>query len=439
VNGLQTSRVLVVDDDPKDAIALMEAFARVGVGAVFSNGDPEGMPLQPNLTGIRLAALDLDLAGAFGQPEAGVIAPTLKCVESLIAKNNGPYLALAWTDHPEITETFRELIKALPCPPVHVLRLAKADVKRDGEYDFTQIEAHLRGAIEQAYPLGLFGLWEQLVHDAASRTVNVASESNGGWIAESQRMLAALLREASRDSDDDSTCLRVLFESLDPIHFDFLDSSVTSLTGAQAALIQPLRECTYTADLALKAHLNTKLLLGPPVPDPAPGSMYLAVEVATKAGELAAATIPSFEDLRDDMFDKPDNDSDDSSGSIPVLIEVTPICDFQHRRKMKVARLIAGLAIPATRLWTQSGKPRKKTQLKKNSAFVRALPPLYLQGPEFNEPVVLAWDAHFLVTLPLTELSKCDAVKRLRTTPLFDLQAWAASQSARPGYLSIRE
>ncbi len=109
-----------------------------------------------------------------------------------------------------------------------------------------------------------------------------------------------------------------------------------------------------------------------------------------------------------------------------MLMEITPLCDFQNGH-MKVAKLVAGLAVP----------PDKEKLLKKQAAFMRVL-----QVAQFPEPLdgafITAWNARYIVSAPLAKLSKCNPVCRLRQQPLVDMQAWLAGHAARPGYLAVR-
>ena len=60
------------------------------------------MPAQP-LSGIRLAFLDMDIIGAGVDPKSKVAA-LANCMRRVIDRNNGPYVAIAWTKHPELVE-----------------------------------------------------------------------------------------------------------------------------------------------------------------------------------------------------------------------------------------------------------------------------------------------------------------------------------------------
>lgn len=424
MNGFQTSRVLVLDDDTKDSIELIRAFAKQGVGVVYYSGEERFLPPQP-LHGIRLAAIDLDLAGLSGEATA-VVGPTLAALKALIARDNGPYLALLWTARPELIDAFTGGASDLPCPGAAVVTFEKSDAKdRDGEFDIRLIEERLVKVVAEQYPLALVNFWEQLVHDAATNTTNTATESGNEWNAAATQMLAALLSASSHDLEDSTVCLRALLEALSPLHVDHLEALVYSCSDEQAELIRPLQEraSKQKTSQALKADLNRRLLVGRPVASPSPGDIYLLDKIADCLGSEA----PTLDDLKNDMMEESKRDTEPAGDCIPVLVELTPLCDY-HFGDVKAARFVAGLAVPA-----DSTKVLKSP----GTAFIRKLEPIAFRQEDLDGQYVLAWSAHFVVTTLRDNLVGREPVCRLRQPPLAALQAWAASQAARPGYLSI--
>ena len=62
--GLKGTRVVVVDDEASDALPVLKAFAQKGVPCAFFDGSLEGLPEEnEQLSGVRLAILDMDLVG----------------------------------------------------------------------------------------------------------------------------------------------------------------------------------------------------------------------------------------------------------------------------------------------------------------------------------------------------------------------------------------
>ena len=134
MDGLRIARVLVLDNEIDEAKPFMEALAKRGVGATYFSGDVEKLPC-PNqkLTGIRLAVLDLDLTGE--REAKAAIGTLLQSVNAIIGRDNGPYLAIAWTGTDD--EFFSEFVKQqrnLECRPIKVIKMSKAD------YDFSARE-----------------------------------------------------------------------------------------------------------------------------------------------------------------------------------------------------------------------------------------------------------------------------------------------------------
>ena len=144
MEGLRTTRVLVIDDQRDEAQGVIDALARDGIGAIYYSQDVTIHPEQP-LTGVRLATVDMNLENVSAPDPPAATATILSVLNRLIAKKNGPYLAIAWTKHPELVEEFAARAAELPCPPVHVIPLVKADFKdEDGSFDSEKIAC--RGA-----------------------------------------------------------------------------------------------------------------------------------------------------------------------------------------------------------------------------------------------------------------------------------------------------
>ena len=177
--GLRTSRAVIIDDSKEDAEALVRALASDGVGAIVFSGEPAAvMPRPPKpLHGIRLALVDMNLVEGISEPRA-IIGTLMSVLEEIIAPDNGPYLAIAWTKEPELVELFAAELRDKPFRPVAVLTVAKADVRgAAGEgYDSARILEKVKAEQASVYPLELVDLWEQVVHDAASDTTNMTLE-----------------------------------------------------------------------------------------------------------------------------------------------------------------------------------------------------------------------------------------------------------------------
>src|SRR3989339_734888 len=99
IENLSTSRVLVVDDKPEEAIPILTALSEVGVGCVYVKGDDyERLPTKP-IEGIRLVFLDMRLGE--GGDQKGVLSKTLHVLKKCVSPNTMPLVVVCWTMHPE--------------------------------------------------------------------------------------------------------------------------------------------------------------------------------------------------------------------------------------------------------------------------------------------------------------------------------------------------
>lgn len=426
MNALRTSRVLIVDDNSEDALALATALAKVGVGAAVYKGDIDDLPTQKH-QGIRLAAVDMALEGDQGADER-TVAKSVQVLESLIGECNGPYLVIAWTASPDLAETFKQEVGRFDCPPLDILPLDKETVRVGNEFDPELIIASLEKTLTDVYPLELFTYWEQVVHDAATRTVELAASAAGDWLANSGAIVDALVHAAVGKGQDNATNLSGFLEALNQLHFDSVESTSVTAANTISYLLDPIGT-SPPASADLKSRLNRHLLIGPAPPLPVPGSVYLLEAVSKVLGKGMGATLPTTEELL--KLIAPSGSENEWGEVIPILLEVTPRCDSQSKA-FTVARLLAGLAIPVAGLSkTKIGK------IDESRPAVKTLSVVQFEGESLSGDYILAWHARRMTTAPVSKIT-CAALFRLRQQPLNDIQSWLGGHAARPGYLSVR-
>ncbi len=448
--GLRTSRVLIVDDDRKDAEALVRAFAMEGMGAVVVSGEPSEMPFPESpLRGVRLAMLDMDLATG-AQDDRTIVGTLLGVVGQLIAADNGPYLAIAWTSEPSLAAVFEEMVQGESFRPIKVIPLPKDQARVDAgpEYDVQKIVNSVKSALADVYPLELLDVWEQLVHDAATATVNMATNGAGDWPSQTQARLRRLMREAVPDSDDPLNGWRGLLEALNALHLDAAEAAVLLSYSQHNPLIERLTTTNVdTITAADRADLNRRLWVGPPLEIemraeppyrvPSPGSVYLADQARASTGDFADQ-IPTAETLMSEITKAVDFKWSDPQPvtPTPLLLEITASCDFQNL-KAPGLKFLVGLAVPTADL---SGGRRKLLEklVKEREPTIRALPDVNLAVPGLSGDYLLTWNARYTFTIPALRISEIRPLFRLRQSVLQDIQTWTGNRGVRPGFLQIR-
>src|SRR5262249_55757385 len=104
--GLRGARVIVVDDDPPEALPILKAMARAGIATAYFEGkEADAPPPEERLIGVRLAVLDMDIGGAKVDDKSR-IATLVGFLERVPSQRNGPYLEIVWTKHRELREKF---------------------------------------------------------------------------------------------------------------------------------------------------------------------------------------------------------------------------------------------------------------------------------------------------------------------------------------------
>lgn len=448
MHGLRTSSVLILDDDVDDALVIQKALASQGIGAVLVIGGPEMKRPDVPLTGIRVAVLDIHLG--VGTGSGGQIEHSKGVVNNLIDGQNGPYVAVVWTQKKDDYKAFKTQLDKITCPPVLTVPLNKADVLQVPSTS-KQAEVILKSiddALSDAPALKFSNLWEQLVRDAASDTVvsllldqppksELSTERDESAESGSRAMafLAALLKSETGqglDNHDDPT--RALLAALNPVHFDKVEERSTRAARALQEAALPIKEAAQgTMDelsLAERAQLNTALLFDRQASGLGAGHIYAFRNFSEL--ELGPA-LPTEGDVRASILtDRYQNRED-----YPVyFLEVSAACDHSQDR-INHARLIAGVAIPAEHVESDSPKKtrKKEAQVIQRGERLLAVEPLNI--PERNSEVVFVWDALLPVSVSAHILTELDPIGRFREPLVASLRSRIAHHISRPGYASV--
>ena len=438
MNGLRTARVLVLDNEIEEAKPFMEALAKRGIGSTYFSGNADMLPCpDQKLTGIRLAALDLDL-GVGGEAPA-VIGTLVGIVNRLVRQDNGPYLAIVWTGTDE--EYFREFVNRqaeLDCQPIHIIRMNKADYDLLDSGCIDEIFGEISGAVDESYPLSLLSFWEQSIHDSSGCMMEILPES-ADWMSQSKMTLRLLLDAAANRGSSQEAAFMALMPALNALQLDAIETAAMNQEdGTIRSLVSPLNdvhvprpdeedECKgYKEYHALKAALNYRLLCAAPLPALAPGNIYHCDDI----GSGPTRFFPTLGELAFDAA-KPDCRNNHrklrAAGSVPIAMEVSPLCDYQQGGK-GFPRFICGLAVPSNKICL----------LKEEALFLRQTDTAAFDIPPLEGEMLLVWNSHYIVSVPRTLVANSAALIRLRHAPLIDVQAWLGSQGNRPGYLSVR-
>ncbi len=354
------------------------------------------------------------------------------------------------------------------------------DVFKDAEgiglaphhFDISNLSARIEGAISDKHASRLIWDWEQKVHDAASSATSLLYEIARDDLPEGAdddmlRLLAALVFGAGGSSVSDvSSSAASLFEGLNPIHSDFLDQFARQPAENEAYYLALLKKVLEGKALMGKrqAQVNSALLTAKILNENnrfEPGNLYLPASEADAAGCPHSFCQIEMRQLADGML-SPKNDTAcyelkrkiDGHKKLELtpeqvsqlknelhsaretlfenrlrncmlgLLEISPACDFSNK-KYRPARFIGCLLVPDCCV----------NEIQEGD-FIRRLKPMLLPNMEGIWHILLNSRFVFGVSNPTKKISTVPLV-RVRLPLLIDLQAWFASQAARPGHISV--
>ena len=438
MHGLRTSSVMILDDDDDDALRIQKALALRRIGAILVPGAPDELRPQCPLNGIRVAVLDIDLGQGTDGPSRARY--TRSIVDPLIDRDNGPYVAVVWTSNPEDFDLFKNQLQMIQCPPVLIVKLDKTDVLNlDADESATKILNAVEKAVADAPPLGFANFWEQTVRDAANDTLVSLALAEPPQADERKALafLAALLRsEANRSAlKDDVKSMRALLTALNQVHFDKVEERSASIGECEAKFVEPIREAALEEDDKLspaeQSQLNAPLLFDDRAAGFGPGRLYPIEEIEPLGLEKA---LPDKVDI---LSDTVESGHLHRACALPVVfLEVSAACDHQQE-KIRTARLLAGVAFADCTF--EKGEKKKRVHAR-SAEYLRTLEPVRITGlgSLSSDDVRIVWNAHFPVSVPVSEIAECKPIGRFREPLLADVRAWLGYQSSRPGYASVR-
>jgi hypothetical protein len=429
----------------------------------------ESLPGTP-LSGIRVAVLDMDLAGGYTDGagnSAETLRPLMKVLNRLISADNGPYLAITWTSFPELVDDFKAmLIRDRPTAlPISILRLEKSDFGTNEVYDAGKLMARLEAEVSGLWPFDLLLDWEAYAsfassevtkqvtalayapHSKAPSVAPTAADYDAfveAWRAHALAILHALTIASAGRNVDESSAVSALFDSLNPLHHDQLER-FTSVANAgqreQGAKLKAVGGDPLPPEEV--ARLNRVLWFataGAGGETAAPGDLFLLAKVATSiAGQGASFT---HEDLVHDTFHGSALDGRENgkvltdaklgekiAATCPVLLELTPACDYVQGSR-KLARFVPGLLVlEGTRGILDVGNTQHLWRTKPFSTENDTGVP----SPRCE----LVLDFHYSFAAGPRALGGAAPLLRMRAPVLVDVQANFGRHASRPGFLSV--
>jgi hypothetical protein len=452
VVGLTGTRVLIIDDDENEVLALVRALWGENIPPLYVN--PLNMELDGirALSGVRLVFLDMDLVGG-GADDTSKLSAAAHCLRTLIASDNGPFLVVAWTNQPWLVEKLDEYLFQFGeiARPAGWVKIAKADCQEDGAFQIDKVRERVNETLLSCAPLVMLQAWEHECIASASDVVSELSRIAGSdqtspaeWRSEWEKELLKIMYNCGKEYagrknvGDASAVLSAFCQTLNPLVADRAELRTLALT---ASLSEPAKRlldssskvtCTSRAIARINSMLHCSY---DSLAQPFSGSVYVPTD-----GTSFDGLFPSVGDMvRGLLASSPDSERGlldirtIAGRSRPVLIEANAACDHVQT-KVLAPRLIGGLLLPSD-LLTLFKDPEKKNW----PDYIWRLGPISVRMPGGTEDSIVALIANslFVTTTTFETLRARSALFRLRGQAFAAMQAWFASHAARPGMMLL--
>lgn len=441
----RTTEVVVIDDVKDEVEPLLNLLNKQGVGLCYYRGTNLGdLPEKP-IVGVRLLFLDFVL-GTDGQPEKNKISTLMGIVKSVVARDNGPYVIFAWTTHnqpqDDLIGAFKKTImndKDFP-KPVIIIDLEKNRCVNN----LRLIRKRLKEVFNDKNILEVLFHWESNARTALrdvvkllteiSRPAIVQDESfddySSKWNSEIEKRIYKISEMALGENikEDKKLLIAAQLALTSPFH-DCVERRIWGDPGKFKNLTTKIMshkaESVSTQQIAL---LNSYFLLmsNDLNEDIQPGNIYHFNSVLPRikcmtrncyTNKLRIAKTKIIE-----SFCQKNTSSDDKKkiikDSVPILIEITPECDYAQN-KWKHAKCVLGI------LWPESFE---KSMNKKLGYIFKPLPIICK-----DKTYILTFNAHYIFSFPFSVFKSVTPVLKAKKELLVDIQHWFASHISRPG------
>ncbi|MEN6424520.1 MAG: hypothetical protein ABFE13_04100 [Phycisphaerales bacterium] len=425
IESLSTSRVLVIDDKPEEAVPILTALGKAGVGCVYLRGDKvEELPTKP-IEGIRLVFLDMRLAE--GGDQRAVLSKTVGVLKKCISGGATPVVVVCWTKHPDDVAAFKAMVSQSLSPLMgdHIAAMAKPMSGNPKTWKSTF--KRIKETLKPYDALNLVWQWENVLHRAATETSQTLADvsarmvaSSNGAIADWQEGMFAVCRslvkaEAGKTTDRKGTS-NALFRVMNELAVDSIHHAI--LRDPLPCADKLIPQDYSGLGLEDTSRLNQMIFVDPVRKGDVsitPGSVYVKSRGTSKCLFKKLGIGPA-------LIKKHIGLKKADKGGVPILIELSPACDFVLGQR-PVCTFIAGLLLPGTISLSNAG-------------YREVYGPLTIPGYEGPRKIAVTKRLVYACSLRRSGLPN-HPICRLRSNVLIDLQVKTAMFKARPGAICL--
>ncbi|MGO9138765.1 MAG: hypothetical protein ACLP9S_02630 [Syntrophales bacterium] len=475
IKNLSTARVLIVDDKPDEAVPIMTALGKIGVGCVYVRGDKvEELPQKP-IEGIRLVFLDMRLDEGGNQKAA--LSKTISVLKRCVPISTMPLVIVCWTAHAEDIAVFKEMASTEISGLKHgfIVGLPKPLKGKPAKW---KVRKEIMAKLKPYDALGLLWQWENVLHRAATETTQTIADVSA-YMVEDGKIAAndwqegifmvcreLVWAEAGKIANT-KTAPIALFHAMNELAIDRMQNAVLEKPPECVDKLIPKKASSL--ELEHTSLLNQMIMLEPINKRDktcAPGVILISGEPDFPKHFRKRIGIRRKDELKDVLLDvdrhrevkkmkkeeeklksklsqspgdaalitelkKIDTERRNLSETITnqcreILIEISSTCDYAQVKR-PIARFLAGLAVP-----------EKFAECIKKEDHIYRFDAMKILT--VGNVCVLVLSSRYTYALTNPEAKKHpSATYRLRSHALSDLRTWAAFRNARPGSMSIRE
>lgn len=430
MNLPKNGRVVVIDDDEKEAFPLIRALSKENIPVNYFKGELEELPSGP-LFEVRIIFLDINLVKG-NTNEKTKASQAAGIVDKLVGNDAGPYIIIIWAKHDDqyIIDIIKEHLNKAGKAPLNILNLQKSDCKAH-DYDMGFIIENIKGELDKVEFFHILTLWENLVHKSSGDTIKSISrhsaEMEGEWNKNMGSIFYSLAEANAGKHIRDLDITESIKNSILPFNNTFLDALESNIHKIETLEgFEGLSFIKNKLDTKTVAKINSKLLISKdgPLNVIYPGNIY-------KFGKLNEYTINlmDFFNYKDEeTFNKFQMENKLNDKIEYILLEISPACDHSQK-KWKFSRVVPGF------MCIEEEVINKKIKNLSNSDFAYQTPILEIEDKNYS----LILDLRCFTSLPFEKLRKHSASFRIKHELIVEIQHKLSNHICRPGLVSLRQ
>jgi len=418
----QSGRVVVIDDNYNEVEAIIKMLSQQRISVTYFSGKLDELPEQP-FPDVRIIFLDVVLSG-LTVGNTTIVSALMGVLGKIVNKNNGPFVVVLWTKHPDHIEGLKNALQNEGYKAI-IIDLEKTDFfEKNGSFksdSYTKLKQRINGKLKEIDIFKIFIHWENVVNDAASRTVNNFSQlsefkNKDEWNKNIKSIFNKMAEAWAGKTFDTEVSEEIIRNALFTFNGIFEDTFENLIQSDNS-----IPEIVFSHENVMSevvSKINTRLLLDFTGLDRFnPGNIYIEENV---------------EEILKDIMDINETQLDDiKNNSIPIFAEITPLCDFLQD-KMKLSRIIKGVLLPENTTDNNGTNIWKKI---KKSDFVYTTPQFYYEDK--NKLYKLVLDFKYFSSKSLSDIKNKKPIFRLRKDILNEIQIKLSSHISRTGVLFL--